>query len=151
MAPATPSKATYPNSLSNAGNIPSGAYGSVYGTFHTLDANVNLEFHAIEDCMRCPAHFLAGYESLSNNGSFSGESEDQKDKIASTNAFPIASPNASPNANHPQASPGCETDKQDKICLKNEQKHQRQKEKPMKELHDHCASLLMSRKLEIRS
>ncbi|KAI0531332.1 hypothetical protein KFK09_000885 [Dendrobium nobile] len=78
------------------------------------------------------------YDSMSNNGSCSGESEDQKDK-------PISSPP------QPETIPGSDDGKRCKIRQKNERKHQRQKEKRAQELHERCISFLTSRKLEALS
>ncbi|ESQ46895.1 hypothetical protein EUTSA_v10028183mg, partial [Eutrema salsugineum] len=45
--------------------------------------------------------------------------------------------------------PGADNDKREKMRLKNERKHQRQKEKRAQELHERCCQFLMSRKLEV--
>ncbi|KAM7472600.1 hypothetical protein LguiA_010783 [Lonicera macranthoides] len=95
------------------------AYDPVSGTFHRLDER---EEHT------------ADYDSLSNCGSSSGESEDHKDKPASTT--------------RQETIPGSDNDKREKIRLKNEKKHQRQREKRAQELHERCTGYLMSRKLD---
>ncbi|KZV23141.1 hypothetical protein F511_24975 [Dorcoceras hygrometricum] len=75
------------------------------------------------------------YDSVSNNGSWSGESEDHKEKA----------PQPVPRQ---ESVPGAENDKREKIRQKNEKKHQRQKERRAQELHERCSGYLMSRKLE---
>ncbi|KAL2535969.1 Ubiquitin-associated/translation elongation factor EF1B protein [Forsythia ovata] len=75
------------------------------------------------------------YDSVSNNGSWSGESEDQKEKMSHP-------------PQHQESVPGADNDKRDKIRQKNERKHQRQKERRAQELHERCSGYLMSRKLE---
>ncbi|KAJ7299739.1 hypothetical protein O6H91_01G036300 [Diphasiastrum complanatum] len=79
---------------------------------------------------------MGEYDSVSNNGSCSGESEDQ------TQAIPKEKQSGSPGLG-----PGSE--KRDKIRWKNEKKHQRQKERRAKDLKDRSTGYLMSRKLEI--
>ncbi|KAK1418909.1 hypothetical protein QVD17_28060 [Tagetes erecta] len=76
-----------------------------------------------------------GFDTLSNNGSWSGESEDHKDK-------------ASQASTRQDTIPGVDNDKREKIRQKNEKKHQRQKERRAQELHEKCSGYLMSRKLE---
>nr|KYP56637.1 hypothetical protein KK1_002881 [Cajanus cajan] len=44
--------------------------------------------------------------------------------------------------------PGSDNERREKIRLKNERKHQRQRERRALELHDRCCGFLMSRKLE---
>lgn len=95
------------------------AYDPVSGTFHRLDER---DEHTTD------------YDSLSNCGSSSGESEDHKDKPASTT--------------RQETIPGSDNDKREKIRLKNEKKHQRQREKRAQELHERCTGYLMSRKLD---
>uniref|UniRef100_A0A7N0UR72 UBA domain-containing protein n=1 Tax=Kalanchoe fedtschenkoi TaxID=63787 RepID=A0A7N0UR72_KALFE len=75
------------------------------------------------------------FDANSNNGSWSGESEEQKDKSAS-------------QSTRQESVPGAESDKREKIRQKNERKHQRQKERRAQELHEKCCGYLMSRKLE---
>lgn len=75
---------------------------------------------------------------MSNNGSCSGESEDLKDKAGSA-------------APHREALPAADNDRREKIRLKNEKKHQRQRERRAQELHEKCCGYLMSRKLEALS
>ncbi|XP_002964361.2 uncharacterized protein LOC9655576 [Selaginella moellendorffii] len=101
------------------------------GTFHLLDAlEPKLPKH-LDDASSIAA---SEFDSISNNGSCSGESEDQSQLPSKERAF-IPGLDASP-------------DKQEKIRLKNEKKHQRQKERKTKELKERCASYLMSRKLD---
>ncbi|CAN1121378.1 hypothetical protein LINPERPRIM_LOCUS2153 [Linum perenne] len=47
--------------------------------------------------------------------------------------------------------PGLDNDRREKIRLKNEKKHARQKERRAQELHDRCCGVLMLRKLELLS
>lgn len=98
----------------------------------------NNQFSKINDAddhSSSPQGTVSEYDSVSNNGSCSGESEDTKEKAAnSTMRLDII--------------PGCDNDRRDKIRLKNERKHQRQRERRAHELHDRCGTYLMSRKLE---
>ncbi|KAK4856309.1 hypothetical protein QYF36_016215 [Acer negundo] len=143
--PKTPSKSA---GTANAGsNVPASAYNPLLGTFHTLDAvptsstsalHINGRFRNIDET----DEHLGGspgtgveYDSVSNNGSWSGESEDQKDK---TSNQPVRQ----------DTIPGADNDKREKIRQKNERKHQRQKERRAQELHERCNGYLMSRKLE---
>ncbi|KAL2651397.1 hypothetical protein R1flu_019525 [Riccia fluitans] len=75
-------------------------------------------------------------DSVSNNGSCSGESEDQTHHGKAKKPGP------------PGLVGGAGSDKRDKIRYKNEKKHQRQKERRAQELRDRCTNYLMSRKLE---
>lgn len=74
------------------------------------------------------------YDSLSTNGSCSGESEDLKERPASVG----------PTA-------GSDIEKRDKIRQKNERKHQRQRERRAQELHQRAQRSLMAWKLETLS
>ncbi|XP_020690069.1 uncharacterized protein LOC110105051 [Dendrobium catenatum] len=124
-------------------------YNPVLGTFHTLEISPplfppqsNSRFRTIDDPEDHSGNSpgtTAEYDSLSNNDSCSGESEDQKEKPTST-------------APRIDAIPGCDNnDKRDKIRQKNERKHQRQKERRAQELHERCNAFLTSRKLETLS
>eukprot|EP00850_Spirogloea_muscicola_P010117 SM000058S18547 [mRNA] locus=s58:563686:566134:+ [translate_table: standard] len=76
-------------------------------------------------------------DSLSNNGSWSGDSEDQQMLAAKRGgAGEAAGGNGRP-------------DKRDKIRAKNEKKHLRQKERRAAELRERCIEYLTSRKLEV--
>ncbi|KAK7401026.1 hypothetical protein VNO78_12337 [Psophocarpus tetragonolobus] len=125
--------------------VPSSAYNPLSGTFHNLEMSAtstsqvhsNGRFRNIDETDEHPAgSVIAGveYDSVSNNGSWSGESEDHKDKAN----LPA----------RPEAVPGADNDKREKIRQKNEKKHQRQKERRAQELHDRCSGYIMSRKLE---
>uniref|UniRef100_A0A5B7B965 UBA domain-containing protein n=1 Tax=Davidia involucrata TaxID=16924 RepID=A0A5B7B965_DAVIN len=135
----------------NTGNgSPASAYNPISGTFHTLDTapvssypplHNNGRFRNIEetDEHSGSSHGTAPeYDSLSNNGSCSGESEDHKEKTASTTP-------------RQETIPGSDNDKREKIRQKNERKHQRQRERRAQELHERCSGYLMSRKLEVLS
>lgn len=128
---------------------PASSYNPVMGNFHTLEVSSssfsapqsNVRFRSVDDPddhSGSSQGTTTEYDSMSNNGSCSGESEDQKDK-------PISSP--------PQTEtiPGSDDGKRCKIRQKNERKHQRQKEKRAQELHERCISFLTSRKLEALS
>ncbi|KAJ7960473.1 Ubiquitin-associated/translation elongation factor EF1B protein [Quillaja saponaria] len=132
----------------NAGNgIPASAYNPLSGTFHTLEMSPmssaspihsNGRFRNIDEPDEQPGGLLVGgteFDSVSNNGSWSGESEDHKDKTLNP---PVRL----------EALPGADNDKREKIRLKNERKHQRQKERRAQELHERCNGYLMSRRLE---
>ncbi|KAL5732714.1 hypothetical protein ACOSQ2_032406 [Xanthoceras sorbifolium] len=138
-----------PSGSTNTGNgIPASAYNPISRTFHTLDTSStassppyhdNGRYRNIDDTDEhsSPHGTVSEYDSVSNNGSCSGESEDTKEKSAnSTLQEPI---------------PGSDNDRREKIRLKNEKKHQRQKEKRAQELHERCCGYLMSRKLEALS
>ena len=89
----------------------------------------------IDDHSSSPQGTVSEYDSVSNNGSCSGESEDTKEKVANTSA-------------RLDIIPGCDNDRRDKIRLKNERKHQRQRERRAQELHDRCTAYLMMGKIE---
>ncbi|KAM0954050.1 putative UBA-like superfamily, Ubiquitin-associated domain-containing protein [Dioscorea sansibarensis] len=144
-----PSKAS--PSPSNGNGIPASAYNPISGTFHSLEMvppasapspQNNGRFRTIdetEDHSGSSFGTTAEFDSLSNNGSCSGESEDQKDKAAPT---PLP---------RTDSIPGADADKRDKIRQKNEKKHQRQRERRAQDVHDRCKGYLMSRKLEALS
>ncbi|KAB1203628.1 hypothetical protein CJ030_MR8G000655 [Morella rubra] len=132
----------------NAGTgIPASAYNPLLGTFHTVEMaptssasplHMNGRFRNIDETDEHPGGSLVAgveYDSVSNNGSWSGESEDHKDKSSNP---PVRQ----------ETIPGADGDKREKIRQKNERKHQRQKERRAQELHDRCNGYLMSRKLE---
>ncbi|XP_059649279.1 uncharacterized protein LOC132295158 isoform X2 [Cornus florida] len=136
-------------STSMGNGSPASAYNPISGTFHTLDTapmssspplQSNGRFRNIETDEQSGSLHVTGpeYDSLSNNGSTSGESEDHKEKTS----------NVTPRQ---EAIPGSDNDKREKIRQKNERKHQRQREKRAQELHKRCSDYLMSRKLEVLS
>lgn len=139
------SKASVPASAGSG--IPASAYNPVLGTFHTLELSptspasslqTNGRFRNIDESDEHSGSTLAAgaeYDSVSNNGSWSGESEDHKEK---TSNLPVRQ----------ETIPGADNDKREKIRQKNEKKHQRQKERRAQELHERCSGYLMSRKLE---
>ncbi|OWM69112.1 hypothetical protein CDL15_Pgr025299 [Punica granatum] len=136
-----PKSASKPSGPSN-----SSAYNPLLGTFHTLETVQNLSalplqangrFRNIDETDdHLGGSIGAEYDSISNNGSWSGESEDHKEK------------SSNPPARHEMIPPGADNDKREKIRQKNEKKHQRQKERRAQELHERCSGYLMSRKLE---
>ncbi|XP_071686030.1 uncharacterized protein [Rutidosis leptorrhynchoides] len=113
---------TKPTSNANTG-VPASGYNPFSGTFHTLDDTEDHIGMGVE------------YDSISNNGSWSGESEDHKDKTTQGSV-------------RQETNLGVDNDKREKIRQKNEKKHQRQKERRAQELHEKCNGYLMSRKLE---
>ncbi|XP_057441463.1 uncharacterized protein LOC130733338 [Lotus japonicus] len=127
--------------------IPTSGYNPLLGTFHTLDMSPspatspihsNSRFRNIDETDEHPgSSVVAGleYDSVSNNGSWSGESEDHKEKTSNP-------------AVRLESLPGADNDKREKIRQKNERKHQRQRERRAQELHEKCCGYLMSRKLE---
>ncbi|RYR45717.1 hypothetical protein Ahy_A07g031522 isoform A [Arachis hypogaea] len=126
--------------------IPASAYNPLLGTFHTLETSAastspihsNGRFRNIDETEGHPIGSVVSgveYDSVSNNGSWSGESEDHKEKGSNP---PV----------RPETVPGADNDKREKIRQKNERKHQRQKERRAQELHERCSGYLMSRKLE---
>lgn len=143
------SKHSGPTSTGNGS--PGSAYNPVSGTFHSFDtAQVtssppphcnNTRFRNADETDEHSSSSLgtaAEYDSLSNNGSCSGESEDHKEKVASS-------------ASRQETIPGSDNEKREKIRQKNERKHQRQRERRAQELHERCSGYLMSRKLEALS
>ncbi|KAK7385883.1 hypothetical protein VNO78_31823 [Psophocarpus tetragonolobus] len=139
-----------PTGSANAvAGVPASAYNPLSGTFHTLDASPmptspihsNGRFRNIDESEEHPVNsVVAGveYDSVSNNGSWSGESEEHKEKSSNVSV-------------RPESVPGADNDKREKIRQKNERKHQRQKERRAQELHERCTGYLMSRKLEALS
>ncbi|KAH8512617.1 hypothetical protein Peur_056608 [Populus x canadensis] len=125
---------------------PANAYNPISGTFHTLEIPAAAAFPPLHDNGRfrniddtddhssSPNGTVSEYDSVSNNGSCSGESEDIKEKII--------------NSTRQETIPGLESDRREKIRQRNEKKHQRQRERRAQELHDRCSGYLMSRKLE---
>ncbi|XP_076956509.1 uncharacterized protein LOC143631725 [Bidens hawaiensis] len=142
-----PKPSTKPTVTANTGgNAPSSGYNPLLGTFHSLETesvlsvphiHTNGRFHDIDDTDDPNSvHTGVEYDCASNNGSWSGESEDPKDK-----------PTHGPTTRN-EAGTGVDNDKREKIRQKNEKKHQRQKERRAQELHERCCGYLMSRKLE---
>ncbi|XP_010245149.1 PREDICTED: uncharacterized protein LOC104588773 isoform X2 [Nelumbo nucifera] len=143
-----PKALSKPSTASTTGNgIPASAYNPLSGTFHSLETapvvsspppHSNGRFRNIDETDDHSGSSLgtgAEYDSVSNNDSCSGESEDQqKEKINSTV--------------RQETIPGADNDKREKIRQKNERKHQRQRERRAQELHERCSGYLMSRKLE---
>ncbi|KAK4375566.1 hypothetical protein RND71_006243 [Anisodus tanguticus] len=143
-----PPKVVSKPSSSNAGaGVPTSGYNPLLGTFHTFDTapvtsnaslHVNGRFKNIDETDDLSGHSLGAggeYEAVSNNGSWSGESEDHKEK---TSNLPLRQ----------ETLLGADNDKREKIRQKNEKKHQRQKERRAQELHEKCSGYVMSRKLE---
>ncbi|KAG7022033.1 hypothetical protein SDJN02_15762, partial [Cucurbita argyrosperma subsp. argyrosperma] len=139
------SKPTGP-AAAGSSSVPASAYNPLLGTFHALESTVsassplhsNGRFKNIDDTDAHSGVLLssaAEYDSVSNNGSWSGESEDHKDKKSNPTV-------------RQETIPGADIDKREKIRQKNEKKHQRQKERRAQELHERCSGYLMSRKLE---
>ncbi|CAA7039826.1 unnamed protein product [Microthlaspi erraticum] len=135
--PGKPSGSTVASS-----GVLAGAYNPVLGTFQTVESlsatgssslHHNGRFRNIDESDSTGADC----DSVSNNGSWSGDSEDHKEKVSTT------------AAKQEVIIPGADNDKREKMRLKNEKKHQRQKEKRAQELHERCCQFLMSRKLEV--
>lgn len=107
----------------------------------SLSHSDNGHFQNMEDTddhSSSPRGTVSDFDLSSNNGSCSGESEDPKEKTVDS-------------SNQQEKTSGCDHEKREKIRLKNEKKHQRQKEKRAQELHERCKGYLMSRKLEALS
>ncbi|KAK4375567.1 hypothetical protein RND71_006244 [Anisodus tanguticus] len=142
-----PKVASKPSSANAGAGVPTSGYNPLLGTFHTLDTapvtsnaslHVNGRFKNIDETDDLSGHSLGAggeYEAVSNNGSWSGESEDHKEK---TSNLPLRQ----------ETLLGADNDKREKIRQKNEKKHQRQKERRAQELHEKCSGYVMSRKLE---
>ncbi|KAE8682496.1 putative Armadillo repeat-containing protein [Hibiscus syriacus] len=137
-----------PSGPANAvSGVPASAYNPLLGTFHTIETvpsssasplQSNGRFRNIDETDEHLGGSLGAaveYDSISNNGSWSGESEEHKEK---TSNLPVRQ----------EIIPGADNDKREKIRQKNEKKHQRQKERRAQELHERCSGYLMSRKLE---
>nr|XP_016445714.1 PREDICTED: uncharacterized protein LOC107770899 [Nicotiana tabacum] len=147
MSKEPPKVASKPSSANAGGGVPTSGYNPLLGTFHTLDTapvtsnaalHVNGRFRNIDETDDPSGHSIGAggeYDVVSNNGSWSGESEDHKERTS----------NLPPRQ---ETLPGADNDKREKIRQKNERKHQRQKEKRAQELHEKCSGYLMSRKLE---
>ncbi|XP_059315050.1 uncharacterized protein LOC132065606 [Lycium ferocissimum] len=137
-----PKVASKPSSANAGTGVPTSGYNPLLGTFHALDTapvtSNAARFRNIDetDDLSGHSHGAGGeYETVSNNGSWSGESEDHKEK---TSNLPLRQ----------ETLLGADNDKREKIRQKNEKKHQRQKERRAQELHEKCSGYLMSRKLE---
>lgn len=142
-----PKAASKPSSVNAGATTPTSGYNPLLGTFHTLETapvtsnvalHVNGRFRNIDETDDHNGHSIgpsSEYDSVSNNGSWSGESEDHKEKMS----------NPPPRT---ETVPGSDNDKREKTRQKNEKKHQRQKERRAQELHEKCSGYLMSRKLE---
>ncbi|XP_047327520.1 uncharacterized protein LOC124931169 [Impatiens glandulifera] len=129
---------------------PVSGYNPLLGKFHALEishtstplSNSNGRFRNIDETDDQSAISLGtglDFDAVSNNGSWSGESEDTKEKTSSH------------QASRQESVPGADNEKREKIRQKNEKKHQRQKERRAQELHERCSGFLMSRKLEALS
>ncbi|KAL8480162.1 hypothetical protein ACS0TY_026415 [Phlomoides rotata] len=133
--------------VSTSSGTPASGYNPMLGTFHTFETasvpsasplHVNGRFRNIDEEDDHNGNSSVNgieYDSISNNGSWSGESEDHKDKTSQPTP-------------RQESIPGADNDKREKIRQKNERKHQRQKERRAQELHERCSGYLMSRKLE---
>ncbi|KAE8700253.1 putative Armadillo repeat-containing protein [Hibiscus syriacus] len=137
-----------PSEPANAvSGVPASAYNPFLGTFHTIETvpssfasplQSNGRLRNIDETNEHLGGSLGAaveYDSVSNNGSWSGESEEHKEK---TSNIPVQQ----------EIVPGADNDKREKIRQKNERKHLRQKERRAHELHERCSGYLMSRKLE---
>ncbi|KAL6527862.1 hypothetical protein OROMI_029673 [Orobanche minor] len=136
--------------VNTTSGAPASGYNPLSGTFHTFETSpvptasslhANIRFRNVDDTddhnNGNPSGNGIEYDSVSNNGSWSGESEDHKEKT--------------PPQPHLLVVPGADNDKREKIRIQNEKKHQRQKERRAQELHERCSGYLMSRKLEVLS
>ncbi|XP_023537196.1 uncharacterized protein LOC111798347 [Cucurbita pepo subsp. pepo] len=136
---------------SNRSSAATTAHNPVDELVHTVEISSTLtaaslhsdngHFQNMEDTddhSSSPRGTASDFDLSSNNGSCSGESEDPKEKTVDS-------------SNHQERASGCDHEKREKIRLKNEKKHQRQKEKRAQELHERCKGYLMSRKLEALS
>ncbi|KAL0709401.1 hypothetical protein Bca4012_016379 [Brassica carinata] len=128
---APPSKAS-----GSIGATTGGAYNLLLGT---VDSTGSSSLHNSGRFRNNIDDSDSNCDSASNNGSWSGDSEDHREKAPPTTAAKQETiPGAADN-----------NDKREKMRLKNERKHQRQKEKRAQELHERCCQFLMSRKLEV--
>ncbi|XP_023639656.1 uncharacterized protein LOC17888802 isoform X2 [Capsella rubella] len=134
-------KASPKSAVSVNGNssMAASAYNPLLGTFQVLDSvsvgSVSpLQYGRFRSIDEADVNGVES-DSVSNNGSCSGESEDHKEKITNL-------------ALKQEVIPGADNDKREKVRQKNERKHQRQKERRAQELYEKCSTYLMSRKLE---
>jgi hypothetical protein len=137
-------KASPKPSLSVNGNssLAASGYNPLLGTFQALDsvsiASISpLQYSRFRSIDEADVNGIES-DSVSNNGSCSGESEDHKEK---TTNLPLKQ----------EVIPGADNDKREKVRQKNERKHQRQKERRAQELNEKCSTYLISRKLEART
>lgn len=126
-------------SVNGNSSMAASAYNPLLGTFQVLDsvsiASVSpLNYGRFRSIDEADVNGIES-DSVSNNGSCSGESEDHKEK---TTSLPLKQ----------EVIPGADNDKREKVRQKNERKHQRQKERRAQELYEKCSTYLMSRKLE---
>jgi len=136
-------------SPTHGSGIPASPQNPILGTFQTPEASLvassirvhdTSHFLKVDDAdehSSSPQGTMSECDSVSISGSCSGESEESKEKVAVTNS-----------STRPDSVPGCDSDRREKIRLKNERKHQRQRERRAQELHDRCRGYLLSRKLE---
>ncbi|KAK4803292.1 hypothetical protein SAY86_001495 [Trapa natans] len=132
--------------INTANGSSSSACDPISGAFHSLETSSAAHSPSSPSSGHCqniddsddhfssPHAAISEYDSVSNNGSCSGDSEDLKDKSASS------APHRKIHA--------ADNERREKIRLKNEKKHQRQRERRALELHEKCCGYLMSRKLE---
>nr|GMD24434.1 uncharacterized protein LOC109152383 [Ipomoea batatas] len=131
------------NHANTGGGISTSGYNPLSRTFHKVDLaavssgaplHASAHFRNIDETDDGSGYSfgtVSEHDSVSNNGSWSGEHE-------TTSLLPPRQGTI----------PSADNDKQEKIRQKNEKKHQRQKERRAQELHEKCSSYLMSRKLE---
>nr|GMD26015.1 uncharacterized protein LOC109152383 [Ipomoea batatas] len=131
------------NHANTGGGISMSGYNPLSRTFHKVDLaavssgaplHASAHFRNIDETDDGSGYSfgtVSEHDSVSNNGSWSGEHE-------TTSLLPPRQGTI----------PSADNDKQEKIRQKNEKKHQRQKERRAQELHEKCSSYLMSRKLE---
>ncbi|CAJ1958729.1 unnamed protein product [Sphenostylis stenocarpa] len=128
------------NTTPTTNGTPATAYNPVSGTHRSLEttkvSSDNSHFQKIGDTYEHPSSLqgtVSEIDLVSNNDNFSGESEDPKEKVGNIRQDSV---------------PGSGNDRREKIRLKNERKHQRQRERRAQDLHNRCCGYLMSRKLE---
>ncbi|PSR86733.1 DNA ligase [Actinidia chinensis var. chinensis] len=131
-----------------ASGIPVSGYNPLLEKFHTIETaplssasplHINGRLRNIDETDDHSGNSLGTgmeYDTVSNNDSWSGESEDHKERTSHP-----------PLRQEPMS--GADNDKREKVRQKNEKKHQRQKERRAQELHERCRGFLMSRKLEV--
>ncbi|ESQ50059.1 hypothetical protein EUTSA_v10001930mg [Eutrema salsugineum] len=128
-------------SINGNSSMAASAYNPVLGTFQVLDsfsvASASpLQYGRFRSIDEADVNGVES-DSVSNNGSCSGESEDHKEKTTNLPLRQEVIPGSS-----------ADNDKREKVRQKNERKHQRQKERRAQELYEKCSTYLMSRKLE---
>ncbi|KAF2323710.1 hypothetical protein GH714_036669 [Hevea brasiliensis] len=116
---------TKPSGSTNTASAnPASAYNPISGTFHNLEIPSAASSH--------PFHDIGRFKNIDDTDEHSSSPRGTVSECDSVSNNGSCSDN----------------DRREKIRLKNEKKHQRQRERRAQELHERCSGYLMSRKLE---